>query len=207
MSNATRDRILNAALLLFNTEGVQKTSLNRIATETGISAGNLHYHFKTKEQIEEWLLRRFEHRVEAITAARKVAALDDLWLILHLALEAIQEFGFVYRDLDRLARSSPCIARRLQRITERLVTTTRRMCESLAEEGVMHIAREDLDALALQMVFTATCWHSFAQLLPERASHEDRAGQGAYQVLTLLAPYLDKHARLYLQYLRSKYLT
>jgi AcrR family transcriptional regulator len=206
MSNATRDRILDTALLLFNAEGVQKTSLNRIATETGISAGNLHYHFKTKEHIEEWLLRRFEHRVEAITPARKVAALDDLWLILHLALEAIQEFGFVYRDLDRLAHSPPGIARRLQRITERLVTATRRMCDSLAEEGVMRIAREDLGALALQMVFTATCWHSFARVLPRRASHEDSAGQGAYQVLTLLGPYLDEHARLYLQYLRSKYL-
>lgn len=206
MTNATRDRILDTALLLFNTDGVQKTSLNRIASETGISAGNLHYHFKTKEHIEEWLLRRFEQRVEEITTVRKIAALDDLWLILHLALEAIQEFGFVYRDLDRLQHSPPGFARRLRRITERLVTATRRMCDSLADEGVMRIAREDLGALALQMVFTATCWHSFAQTLPERAGHEDRAGQGAYQVLTLLGPYLDNHARLYLQYLRSKYL-
>jgi AcrR family transcriptional regulator len=38
----TRDRILEKALDLFNREGLAKISANRIASEMGISPGNLY---------------------------------------------------------------------------------------------------------------------------------------------------------------------
>jgi AcrR family transcriptional regulator len=54
----TRDRILEAARTLFNDEGLAQVSTNRIATELDIRPGNLHYHFKKKEDLVGWLLRR-----------------------------------------------------------------------------------------------------------------------------------------------------
>jgi hypothetical protein len=57
------------------------------------------------------------------------------------------------------------------------------------------------------MAFTATCWTTFAELLSDdAAASSQRAGQAAYQVLTLMAPYLEPNARVYLTYLRGKYL-
>ena len=47
----TRDLILLTAKRLFNTYGVQVISANRVADEMGISTGNLHYHFRTKNEI------------------------------------------------------------------------------------------------------------------------------------------------------------
>ena len=65
----TRDRILEAALRLFNDEGLPAVSTHRVAAELGISPGNLHYHFKTKRLIVAWLFRRYEDRLEPCLAA------------------------------------------------------------------------------------------------------------------------------------------
>ena len=86
---------------MFNEEGVAKVSTHRVAADLGISPGNLHYHFKTKQQIVSWLFRRFEDRFgSCIDATAAATALDDLWLSLHLTFEAINEYRFVYRDID-----------------------------------------------------------------------------------------------------------
>jgi len=206
--DSTRNRILDAGLLLFNDEGIAKISLNRIAAELGISPGNLYYHFKTKERIADWLIRRFESRIEAVTAtAGAITALDDLWLILHLAVETIQQYLFVYRDADYLVRTSPKIAQRIRRITAHTVASVELMCGSLARASVIRAAPEDVSNLAVQMVFTATCWHTFAKVWPVGNANADVAGRAAYHVLTLLTPYLADNARLYMSYLRSKYVS
>src|SRR6185295_7832493 len=101
--SSTRDRILNTSLRLFNEEGVAAVSTHRIAAELGMSPGNLHYHFKTKQLVVTWLFRRFEERfAPCIDAAATVTALDDLWLSLHLTFEAVSEYRFVYRDIGYL---------------------------------------------------------------------------------------------------------
>jgi AcrR family transcriptional regulator len=203
---STRNRILDTGLTLFNEEGVAKMSTNRIATELGISPGNLYYHFASKEEIAEWLVRRFDDRIAVIAAsADSVGALDDLWLTLHLLFEAIHEYRFIYRDVDYLIRTSGKIAQRVRQITLRSIQGIRQMCHRLADASVIHAAPEDVDNLALQMVFTTTCWFTFTRLLPTGEAQSLDSGRAAYQVLTLLTPYLEPDARGYLTYLRSKY--
>ena len=52
---STREKILEAALDLFNEYGLSKVSQRLIAEKLAISPGNLTYHFKLKEDIEEAL--------------------------------------------------------------------------------------------------------------------------------------------------------
>lgn len=47
----TRDRIIEAAIALFNEKGTAAVSTNHIAANVGISPGNLYYHFRNKEDI------------------------------------------------------------------------------------------------------------------------------------------------------------
>jgi len=47
----TRDRIVDAADLLFYQHGFEHTSFADIAGAVGISRGNFYYHFKTKDEI------------------------------------------------------------------------------------------------------------------------------------------------------------
>jgi AcrR family transcriptional regulator len=48
---ATRERILDVALELFNEQGYDKTSLREIAERLGITKAALYYHFERKEDI------------------------------------------------------------------------------------------------------------------------------------------------------------
>ncbi len=201
----TRDRILEISLALFNAEGVAAVSTHRIATETDISPGNLHYHFKTKQQIVTWLFRRFEARIApCLEAATGVTAIDDVWLTLHMTFEAIDAYRFVYRDIAFLLHEYPALEEAARGLVTANLIASRELCARLATAGVLRASDEDVEMLALQMVFTTTCWFSFTRLTPRR----DHGGPGfaAYYTLTLLSPYVVGEARDYLNYLRSKYL-
>lgn len=204
----TRDRILETSLALFNREGVAAVSTHRIATETDISPGNLHYHFKTKQQIVTWLFRRFEARIApCLEAATGVTAIDDVWLTLHMTFEAIDAYRFVYRDVAYLLHEYSDLEQPAQGLVMANLIAARELCARLAACGVLRASIEDVEMLALQMVFTTTCWFSFTRLTPRNA-RSDSAGPGfaAYYTLTLLSPYVVGEARDYLNYLRGKYL-
>ena len=204
----TRDRILDTSLALFNEEGLAGVSTHRIAAEMGISPGNLHYHFRTKELIVTWLFRRFEERfAPCMEANAAVTALDDLWLSLHLTFEAIDAYRFVYRDIDYLLHEFPQLESRAQALTARNLLATKSLCAGLAATGVIQATPEDVEMLALQIVFSTTCWFSFKRLTPPQKSPAyGPAALAAYYTLTLLSPYVVGESKDYLNYLRAKYL-
>mgnify|MGYP003693934717 CR=1 FL=1 len=204
----TRDRILDASLKLFNEEGVAKVSTHRIAAEIGISPGNLHYHFKTKQQIVVWLFRRFENRVTpCIDAAATVTALDDLWLSLHIDVQAVSEYRFVYRDVDYVLNEFPELEVRAQALTAK---------KPAGVKGLVFRAWLPPASLRQQPRTwrCSRCSSSSRRLAGSRSSasrHPPAASMPKphwlpYYTLTILSPYVVGEARDYLNYLRAKYL-
>jgi AcrR family transcriptional regulator len=207
-SSNTRERILQASLALFNAQGLAAVSTHRIAAELEISPGNLHYHFKAKQLIVDRLFRRFEDRLESLNASSDtVRAIDDLWLALHLRFEAIDAYRFVYRDMAYLSSEYPALGERAQALTAQNLLAAQALCETLVAAGVIEATAEEAQMLALQMVFTTTCWLSFERLVPGRdALRQADPGFAAFYTLTLIAPYVSRESRAYLDYLRGKYL-
>ena len=204
----TRERILQTSLALFNAQGLAAVSTHRIAAELEISPGNLHYHFKAKQLIVDRLFRRFEEQLELLNASSgTVRAIDDLWLALHLRFEAIDAYRFVYRDMAFLAGEYPALGQRAQALTARNLLAAQSLCEALRAAGVIQATAEDAQMLALQLVFTTTCWLSFERLVPGRdALQQADPGLAAFYALTLVSPYVSRESRAYLDYLRGKYL-
>jgi AcrR family transcriptional regulator len=59
MSNRpTRDHIVDAADQLFYEQGFEHTSFSQIAEAVGISRGNFYYHFKSKDEILDAVIKR-----------------------------------------------------------------------------------------------------------------------------------------------------
>ena len=205
---STRDRILATSLALFNDEGLASVSTRRMAAELGISPGDLHYHFKSKRLVVAGLFRRCEEQLSAcMDVAAAVEALDDLWLSPHLAFETINAYRFIYRDADHLLHECPELETRAQALTAHNLLAAKQICSGLRDAGAIEVGDEEVEMLALQIVFATTCWFSFKRLAPKRSlgAHAEPA-LAAYYTLTFLLPYGVGDARDYLNYLRSKYL-
>jgi AcrR family transcriptional regulator len=205
MARDTRQRILEVALTLFNVDGEPHVTTNRIADELDISPGNLHYHFRTKPDLIEELFGQFEHRMLALLATpdEREPEIEDIWLFLHLAFEAIGDYRFFYRDLTDLCARYRGINQRFRGILVLSMRTARGLLQGLAEAGRLQATETELDALVRNIVLVSTYWLAFDQVL-ERDSqvHPDRA---VWQVMSLVSPYLIGNAREELQALAAQY--
>ncbi len=185
-----------------------------IAGDLGISPGNLYYHFRNKDQIVEQLFARFEKRVdiEPVASADVGGALEDLWLYLHLMLEGIWDYRFLYRNLDDLLERNRGLRERFNRIVDRNVAGLVSLCEGLREAGALRARPEEIRTLARNVMVVATYWLNFQSLRSSGAGRGDRAGdaadlgRGAYQVMSLVAPYVLGEAREHLGRLTLEYI-
>ena len=203
----TRERILETALALFNRFGEPNVTTADIAAEMGISPGNLYYHFRNKNQIIGELFGALERRLGALLVpARGGAGVEDLWLVLHLLFEAMWDYRFFFRDLDEIVSRDRRLASRFALILRRGVRTVTELCRALVAAGAMRASEGEIAALAENVALVATYWISYQSISTvqpsERRADLDRA---AYQVLSLVAPFLLGDARALLERLSRDY--
>jgi AcrR family transcriptional regulator len=207
----TRSRILAESLQLFNERGEPHVTTARIAESLGISPGNLYYHFRNKDAIVEALFAGFESRIDVQPARGRPGpeAIEDLWLYLHLMLEAIWDYRFLYRNLDDLLTRNRRLREHFARIVDRKLAAVEALCDGLVSARAMKASPEEIRTLAGNVLVVATYWLDFAALrarLP-RGTQEPAAalGEGARQVMALVAPYLRGDARRLLDRLARSY--
>ncbi len=205
----TRERILETSLSLFNSFGEPNTSTNHIADEMDISPGNLYYHFRNKGDIVDLLFQGYERRMLELLSASESRDLDaeDMWLFLHLAFEIIWDYRFLYRDLDNLLGRHPLVRRQFKRIMRRKNDTALSICRGFAKAGVLRASEEEIDGLCRNIVLVTTYWMSFDNAVRLRdADPGNVLGRGVYQVMSLVAPFLDGDQRVLIQTLGRRYL-
>jgi AcrR family transcriptional regulator len=206
----TRERILETALLLFNRFGEPHVTTADIASEMEISPGNLYYHFRNKDQIIAELFAAFEQRLDGllILPEGRRAGVEDLWLLLHLLFEAMWEYRFVFRDLDEILSRNRKLASRFATIMRRGVDTVVELCREMVATGAMLASEREIGALADNVALVATYWISYQRISAagERAEAAVSLDRAAYQVLSLIAPFLRGDARVLLDRLSRDYL-
>ena len=74
---ATRNRLLDAAELLFQAQGVSQTSLQQIAQQAGATRGAIYWHFKDKADLFNAMMERVILPLEARPAAAAATGIDD----------------------------------------------------------------------------------------------------------------------------------
>jgi AcrR family transcriptional regulator len=152
----TRDRILAAALALFNEDGAMSLSAVDVATALGISPGHLYYHFKGKAEIVAALFEAFETELALVLEgalgdmARPDADRADLATHVHILLEEVHDVRFLFREAGALAAAFPALAPRYRRVLAAIRGGAATMLETLAARGRLR-AGVDTDALAREL--------------------------------------------------------
>ena len=204
----TRERILDTSLAMFNAHGEPNVTTNHIADETGISPGNLYYHFRSKDDIVERLFGAYENRIDdaLLLPTARNPNIEDLWLQLHLLFETLGDYRFLHRDLvDILARNRR-IRTRFARILDRATVSARTLLRQFVADGVLRLAPAELDVLVENAMALVTFWVGYDSV---RNNHYDGSigdpRAAMRRVIALLAPHLAPTERDHLTALATAY--
>jgi AcrR family transcriptional regulator len=200
----TRDRILECALQLFNQQGEPNVSTLEIANELDISPGNLYYHFHGKEPLVLELFERFQTELAPLLDPPATARLDaeDYWLFLHLIVERLAHYRFLFQDLSNLAGRLPKLARGIRGLLNAIKRTLATLLARLKAEGQVISGTEALGQLVEQISMTLLFSLDYQRIL-------DREGEVrvvVYQIMMLVAPHLEPGSRHAAEQLARHYL-
>ncbi len=207
MKGDTRNRILVTSLLLFNEHGEPNTRTNDIALELDISPGNLHYHFRRKEQIVLALLDEFQADARRVLEPPDEAevAIDDFWMFLHLLLEFTAAYRFLFRDLESLVEAYPRVGKVAGQFAQALETVFEIYLRKLVQRQVLAMGDPDARLVARNLAVVALFSERFDRLTGRAGSPDDAALRVAGSILNLLRPYSNAASAAHIEDLASRY--
>ena len=184
-SQARRKELVQIAYRLIAEKGLEGLRTRDVAEAAGIDTGTLHYHFPSKESLEQAVV---EHLSEDFSANRIAAgktpanALEELRNeIFDVALRVRQSPDqlLVMMDLTVRASRDPVVAEILRRMSEGWTWSISRMLKSGIEQGLF---RADLDPEAVAPLLRAqlTGLGTLGLAQPERV---EAAAAGLYSQL------------------------
>jgi AcrR family transcriptional regulator len=187
-----RERIVDTAIELFNERATGRVSTNHIAQATGISPGNLYYHFRNKEAIIRAIYARLRPAWEAASAlpADRPPTVADLRRILAGHARVVWAYRFYYRELPSLLRQDPELAGEYRQVRRTALTSIETLLRQCIAAGVLAIPDPDaaLPELAQVIWILADFWLPFAEL-GDDAIGPDQLDRGPALVLRVLRPY------------------
>ena len=202
----TKDRILLKSLELFNELGEPNVTTLLISDELDISPGNLYYHFKSKADILTNLFNWYEQEINTLLEVPDTLMdIEDQWFFLHLIFENIAKYRFIYQDVVHVLKRHDNIQQRFNRIIRKKRKASLKILQSLKEQGKLNANESEIEALCENIVLTATFWLNYA-IISQQDLTEDVLARGVYQVISLVAPFLDKEQRESIDELKKAYL-
>ncbi len=186
-----KERILAAALTLFNEQGSANVTTNHIAQRLAMSPGNLYYHYRNKEEIIRALFTQLDHAWDQDYAwpDHRPLGLGDVVSMLHVTFETMWRYRFFYRETLGLIHNNPELAVHYRRVRARGLSDTEALLHTLIEEGLLlPDARRAIPELSVLIRIVTDNWLNFRTLGDEPVDPTDmQAGVGL--VLSLARPY------------------
>ena len=159
VGESTKDRVVSAAVEMFNESGVSAVTTNHIAAQLGMSPGNLYYHFANKEEIVRAAFDRMNLAADdlwkgddaPLPAGKKKPAVDVLHLqrIVLGNLRLYAEYIFFARELTSLLRADPVLRERYAAISERRMEQLVAVLRPLVAAGLLRNVGDDDDLRSL----------------------------------------------------------
>ena len=190
----TKNNILQKAIELFNENGTASVSMNALAESLGISAGNLQYHYKSKEDVIRAILEVMFHEFDVIyLPTEETFTLDTLRQIMRLNFNLRWKYRFFYRELVALLRNDKILAKRYREIQEQRVTEQENLIKRLAGAGGVRgdLSPEELRNVVLIGWVLGNTWLSHIESMGQKIN--DAALVQAVEIMAQhYKPYLQE---------------
>lgn len=194
---STRERIIEAAISLFNDQGTAVVSTNHIAKAAHISPGNLYYHFRNKQEIIRAIFAQLmpEWRSASALSTEREPVVADLLQMVRANFAVVWHYRFYYRELPALMRHDPDLAEQYRVMREEGLAGMQSVLQRFVEAGILHVPGESgiTHELAQISWILADFWLPFVELGGTEPGPE-QTRQGERLILRVLQPYLTKKA-------------
>ncbi len=200
---ATKEKILSAALKLFNEKNTQAATTNHIAAALEMSPGNLHYHFKNREAIVFALYEQMLSKSVLANAALPSSITQVHEHQIYLA-KVYWAYRFFNRELLFLLSRDPKLKTRYIKENTAHKQRIRIVFEQLSANGYLdipadHVYTQITDTVLLCNQF----WHSHLETLGIEVDEANFAG-GFEHIEGAMHPYLTSKALEELAALQDK---
>jgi AcrR family transcriptional regulator len=187
----TRDRVLDAALELFNERGSASVSTNHVAARAGISPGNLYYWFGDKDEIVRELYAQFVAAYERLWGVGDSAPLDltpdEVLARLADGAALSRRYAFLARDLLGLLHADAKLTAEYRAVHERRIAEFTGLAHRWREGGLIRQVDDQTVADLVQALWViAETWLAFAEIDGGHAEAE----HGKRLLRVVLRPYL-----------------
>jgi AcrR family transcriptional regulator len=191
-TRATQLRILQTALELFNEHGTAAVSSTRVAEGSGISKGNLQYHFPNKRDIIYALFQQAIQEMDAGWYRDHLApTLEHMAAMYVRQLQLILKYRFFYREMADLLRQDAHLRKRFADNRERRMRELEKFMLALQDHGQMKFPA---DPRRLRAIIDVT-WIVNENWLNYMDYHDREVTvaamlEGYAEILEVLRPYL-----------------
>jgi AcrR family transcriptional regulator len=140
----TKQKILNVAIKLFNAKGLVNVRLQKIADESGISVGNLAYHYYSKKAIIQAIDTELGNELELLLSVdQNFPSLIDFDNHLGRYFFVLNQYSFYFLDLLEIERAYPKMHAKRVTYLEKMIVQIEVWLRLNSEKGI--IKPEQLD--------------------------------------------------------------
>jgi AcrR family transcriptional regulator len=190
---STPERILDAALKLFNEQGAARVTTADIAAAAAMREGNLHYHFRKKEQLIEALFARFQAE-ELRTAEQTISNPADPAAYTeysHGWFELMWNFRCFYRDATTLFTQAPQLRPEFAKTQIRARAAVAGILSLAVEHKLMCATPAQIERLVTNVWIVSSYWMDFcAANTGTKILHRKDLAWGFAQIAALYEPYM-----------------
>ncbi len=192
----SKEKILNAALLLYNEQGIRNITTRHIAASIGMSGGNLHYHFKHTEDIIRALFNELALAYDGLMANAQSVPLDlsAIAFLTESSFKLVNKYRFIFINFVEIGKWIPEIRDAYYQLIQKREQQFLKVFEDLIANGIFRddIPTSNKSGLVKQFFIINDFWLSYNELTDQYVG-EDALNEYQNAIDVLLWPYLKRH--------------
>ena len=195
-STKTRDKLLEASLILFNERGFGAVTTASIAQQAGVLEGSLWYHFRTKKDILLAHIELLQQVFEGTNLDADSTSPETIIAGIFASYDVIWDFRYILRDdFGALLDAEEPALQTTRLINDFLDTWTEGRIQHAQDHRLIHIEAGHMEDISEIILVIGRYWLDFSgKKYPDADSAALRL-KGLRHIFTVLGPYLTEEAK------------
>ncbi|WP_218744708.1 TetR/AcrR family transcriptional regulator [Vibrio parahaemolyticus] len=202
----TRDKIVYAALELFNQHGERNITTNHIADHIEISPGNLYYHFRNKQEIVREIFALYS--AELLERFTPIQGSQESLTMLKSYLDSIftlmWKYRFFYANLPEILSRDEQLHEQYIDVQEKLQANLIAIMQEFVSLKLLDVNEQQLKSLVCTLHLIACSWLAYQSAMASKTSiTEQMVKRGMLQMLNVVKPVATEQGLEQLQLLEE----